>query len=337
MNKEIIGIVVEFNPLHNGHKRLIEHVKQQHPNGIVVVAMSGQFVQRGELSIYDKWDRANSAIDNGVDLVVEIPPYYVLNHANIFANQSIKLLNDFGVNKVYFGTENLEINDINSIVEVIINNKDKLEELKKEYHALPKALEKLLGMELNPNDTLGICYVLEAKELNIDVEFGRIKRESNEEFTSASKLRLKIREGIPQEKDLIKSGSFRDIEEYSDVIIGKLLTTDNNSNSLNYLKNVALKNGVKSFNQLIEQSHNKSFTKARLRRDLLQFTLELEGNQDYIILASNSNGKEVLRDIDKYNFRHTQDNNDNYKVERFISIKDENTLEINLGKKMILK
>lgn len=332
MKKEIIGIVAEFNPLHNGHKRLIDHIKNENPESVIAVVMSGQFVQRGELAIYDKWTRANAAIDNGVDLVIEIPPYYVLNHANLFASKSIELLNNFGAAKVYFGTESLTIESINSIVDKAINNQDELERLKKEHHSLPKAFNEFIKTDIKANDTLGICYVLEARKNNIDIEFNRIIRESNEDFISASKIREDLHNGIKNDKSLINNNEINNIEDYSDVIIGKLLTSDSNDNTINYLKGKAIELNTNSFTELINESANKSFTKSKLRRELVKFTLELENSNNQLILGVSKEGRKILKDSVEYTFRHDKSNIDNYKVERFLSIKSNNTLEENLKK-----
>ncbi len=337
MKKEIIGIVVEFNPLHNGHKRLIDVVKEENPNAILIASMSGQFVQRGELSIYDKWTRANAAVDFGVDLVIEIPPFFVLNNANIFARKSMEIFNEYGVSKVYFGSETLSVEEIDKIVELCINEEDRLEELKKEFHSLPKAFEAFIGKKLNPNDTLGICYNLEATKMGYDFEFNRVIRESNEKWSSASRIRKDLWNGVDNDKSLINLGKIRNLDKYSDIIIGKLLTTSSDNDVINYLRKYIETNKVSVFSELIDNAHNKSFTKSKLRREAMKFILELEGSEELIILASNDNGKEVLRDMENYKFRHSKSNEDNFKVERFITFKSDETLEVELSKNTIIK
>ncbi len=337
MKRELIGIVVEFNPLHNGHKRLIDIAKEENPDASIIVAMSGQFVQRGELAIYNKWVRAEAAIDNGVDLVVEIPPFYVLNNANIFARKAMEIFNDFNVDKVYFGSETLSIDEITEMANKTINDPSGLEELKKEYHSLPLAFEKFIGRKLNPNDTLGICYVLEAMKMNYKFEFNRVIRESNEQWSSASKIRKDLWHGIRNNKSLTKSEEIRNINDYSEFIIGKLLTTSSDNNVVSYLQNWIERNGFTTFTAIIDEAHNKSFTKAKLRREALKFVLELEGTNNIIVLAMNDNGKDILRDLDNYEFRHTKENVDNYKVERFISLKVNYIIEEEISKRTIIK
>lgn len=337
MSKENIGIIVEFNPLHNGHKHLIDTIKKENPDCNIVAVMSGNFVQRGELSIYDKWSRAKAGIDYGVDLVIEIPPYFVLNHANIFAKKALEILNEYEVKKIYFGSENLDINEINTIVDKIIDNEDELNSLKNELHSLPKAFSQFIGKDIKPNDILGICYVLEAKKLNLDIIFNRVQRTSGEEFTSASKIRMDLVRSIGNDKSLMNGETLMNTDDYSDIIIGKLITSNIDDNVINYLKDVAINKKPKSFYELIKLSNNSSYTKARLKRDLLKFVLELEGTDERIILSMSEKGKAILKNSEDYKFRHDKQNTDNYRVERFISIKSENTLEIFLSKSTIIK
>ncbi len=337
MNKENIGIVVEFNPLHNGHKNLIDNIKRENPDCNIVAVMSGNFVQRGELAIYDKWSRAEAAIDNGVDLIIEIPPFFVLNHANIFANKAVEILSEYNVSKIYFGSENLGIEDINNAVDKVLENEEHLNQLKNELHSLPKAFEKIMGSEFKPNDILGICYVLESKKLGLDIEFHRVERVSNDEFTSASKIRLDLVKSIGNERALITDGELMNTDDYSDVIIGKLITSNTDDNVINYLKDIAVNKKPKTFYELIELSNNASFTKSRLKREIIKFVLELSGTDERIILGMNEKGKSILKDMEEYKFRHDKSNTDNYKVERFISIKSEKTLELYLSQMTVIK
>ncbi len=337
MKKEIVGIVAEFNPLHIGHKRLIDIARKENPNSIIVVAMSGEFVQRGELAIYNKWTRAEAALDFGVDLVIEIPPFFVLNNANIFASKAMEIFGRVGVNKVYFGTESISIEEIDEIVNLIENESDRLESLKKEFHSLPKAFSKFIQKEIQPNDTLGICYALESKKMGLSFSFNIINRVVNKEWPSASQIRENISNCNIDNMSLINSSEFRSLDLYSDIIIGKIITTETDNDVIRYLSNELNKNKPSSFTELIDNANNKNFTKSKLRRETLKFVLELEGGDSLIVLATNNNGKDILRDMDSYEFRHSKDNIDNYKVEKFINIKSKETLEELLSKSALIK
>ena len=89
--KKSLGIIAEYNPFHNGHLYHIEESVKMTGAEVVVAAMSGNFVQRGNMPIADTWDRAEAAVKNGVDLVVEIPTVFACNSAPYFANAAVKI------------------------------------------------------------------------------------------------------------------------------------------------------------------------------------------------------------------------------------------------------
>ena len=100
----ITGIICEFNPFHAGHKYLIDSVKNE--NDGVVCVMSGNFVQRGEFAVYDKFTRAKSALENGADLVIELPCAYSLRSAEGFARAGVELLEAANaVDRIAFGAQ----------------------------------------------------------------------------------------------------------------------------------------------------------------------------------------------------------------------------------------
>ena len=90
---KIGGIIAEYNPFHNGHQYQIEKIKEEYQTDALVVVMSGNFIQRGQPAMFDKWTRAKMALQNGIDLVIELPTYYAVGSAEYFANGGIGLLN----------------------------------------------------------------------------------------------------------------------------------------------------------------------------------------------------------------------------------------------------
>ena len=91
----VTGIIAEFNPFHNGHKYLLDQAK-----GVKIVAMSGNFVQRGEPAIVDKWTRAQMALENGADLVVELPFLTSVQSADYFAAGAVDILSRLGIDNL---------------------------------------------------------------------------------------------------------------------------------------------------------------------------------------------------------------------------------------------
>jgi len=103
---KFIGIIVEYNPFHNGHLYQINQIKEKYnPDGIIVI-MSGQFVQRGLPAIFDKWTRTRLALEAGVDLVIELPTYFATSSAELFARGAVQILLSLGiVTHIAFGSE----------------------------------------------------------------------------------------------------------------------------------------------------------------------------------------------------------------------------------------
>ena len=116
----ITGIIAEFNPFHNGHKYLLEQAK-----GLKVVTMSGNFMQRGEPAIVDKWIRAQMALENGADLVVELPFLVSVQAADFFGQGSVDILARLGIDTLAFGTE--EVLDYQKIADLYAERGQEME------------------------------------------------------------------------------------------------------------------------------------------------------------------------------------------------------------------
>ena len=117
---KICGIVAEYNPFHNGHKYQINKVKEEFGADGIVAVMSGNFIQRGLPALFDKWTRAKMALQNGVDLVIELPTYYAVSSAEYFATGAVSILNSLGViNDMCFGASTTDIDTLKRIANVL--------------------------------------------------------------------------------------------------------------------------------------------------------------------------------------------------------------------------
>lgn len=179
---KVLGIIAEYNPFHNGHLFHLNESKKLTGSIYTVAIMSGNFAQRGNTSIIDKWSKAKSAIECGVDLVIELPVLYSTSSAENFAEGAIKILDSLKVvDYLSFGTETADINLLNNIA-TVLNEEPKeyksllSEELKKGL-SYPKARENALMIYLNdikrysnvlssPNNILGIEYIKALKKYN---------------------------------------------------------------------------------------------------------------------------------------------------------------------------
>jgi len=174
MNK-VLGIVCEYNPFHNGHLYHIIQSKKLTGADYTIAIMTGNFAQRGDVSLVDKWSKAEMALLAGVDLVIELPVIYSVSSAENFAEGAVKILNSLKiVNNISFGSETRDINLLDRIAEVLYNEPKEFQtilshELSKGI-SYPKARENALMMYLNdvrrfanvlssPNNILGVEYL----------------------------------------------------------------------------------------------------------------------------------------------------------------------------------
>ena len=205
------GIIVEYNPFHNGHKLHLMEAKKN--SDLVIAVMSGNFLQRGEPAIYDKWTRAQMALKNGVDLVVELPVFYSAQAAEIFSYGAIDILDKLGVEKIIFGSESSDLEKLKKIAYLQIDEKDLIDEKIKEKmdsgisypNAINSVIEELLGEKdiLKPNDILGVEYIKAIRKLSSSIEpilierkaVGYHDKEIIDEITSATSIRKMIKDG----------------------------------------------------------------------------------------------------------------------------------------------
>jgi len=320
-----IGIICEYNPFHNGHIFHINKVKEMFPNKPIILVMSGNFTQRGDVSIIDKWNKTEIAL-NYVDLVIELPFVFSCASADIFAYGAINILKNMGVSHVVFGTENLSESDLVKIAN--IQNKKEFDILVKDYleegvnypTSLSKAVYDLCGIKVNsPNDLLGLSYVKEL--IKTDIKPITIKRTNDFHnknldgaISSASSIRealkkgLDIKEYVPIET-YSKLDNLHFNEDHFDLLKYKIISEINN---LDRYVNVdeGIENRIKkyiyestSLDDLIMKVKTKRYTYNKLNRMftyiLCGFTKEENIKKlEYIrVLGFNKKGREYLKMI----------------------------------------
>ena len=205
---KISGVICEFNPLHNGHAALLQHIRQE-TGGAVVCVMSGNFVQRGETAALDKWSRTRLALQNGADLVIELPLPWAMAGAEKFAYGGVSLLQALGcTDQLWFGSECGDANALLHIAGYLLSEQFSSDVKPHLAEGLPfaaarsRAIEQVLGADaaaLNeqPNNILGIEYCKALLKLGSDIAPHTIPRFSvahdasaaNGQFASASLIR----------------------------------------------------------------------------------------------------------------------------------------------------
>ena len=127
------GIIVEYNPFHNGHRYHAQQARQQSGAEVVIAIMSGNFLQRGEPALLDKWARTEEALQNGVDLVIELPTAWSVQSADYFANGGIKLLQALQCESLCFGTDSTSAIDYAAFGQFVQENQSLIDQT---FHAL---------------------------------------------------------------------------------------------------------------------------------------------------------------------------------------------------------
>ena len=209
----VLGIIAEYNPFHNGHMYHLQKAKEQSGAQYSVCVMSGNFVQRGNTSILNKWKKAEMALLNGIDLVIELPTVYSVASAESFSLGAIKLLENLKIiDAISFGAETDDFAALNNISSIVYEEpkkyKDLLNKELKKGISFPKARENALMLYLNdnkryanilnsPNNILAIEYLKSLKKIKSTIQPIPIKREKVyynqntivDEFASATAIR----------------------------------------------------------------------------------------------------------------------------------------------------
>ena len=135
---DVIGVIAEYNPFHNGHLYHIKEIKRMYPNSIIVAVISTSFLQRGEVSILNKWDKTRICLENGIDLVIELPFVFSSQSADVFSYGALKILNYLNVNKLVFGSESNDIKLLYNLAKEQLNNKSYDKKVKKYLDGIVK-------------------------------------------------------------------------------------------------------------------------------------------------------------------------------------------------------
>ncbi len=169
---KILGMIVEYNPFHNGHKYHLKKSMEITGAEYSVAVMSGDFTQRGEIALLDKWSRSRLAVENGVDLVLELPFTFACNRGELFASGAVDILQGIGITDISFGSECGDIETLRELADAIISDSDRLIEIRKERmrsgvsfaRAFHIAVEERLGKDkasllTSPNNILAVEYL----------------------------------------------------------------------------------------------------------------------------------------------------------------------------------
>ena len=325
-----IGIIAEYNPFHNGHLYMIKKIRNMYPDSTIVCVLSGNFTERGDMSIINKWKKTRIILNYGIDLVIELPFVFASQSSDYFAYGAIKLLKNLSVDKIVFGSETNDINMLNKLANTQINN-SKYDKLVKDYMdkglnyptAMSKALKDLTNIKIEkPNDLLALSYIKEIKKQNANIEAISIKRDDDFNSTklsgdivSAKAIRNALKNSIDVSKYVPKL-TYKELHDihfnndYFKLLKYKIMTSDIGiyqgvDEGLKYriLKYIDQATDLDEFIELVK---TKRYTYNKLNRMfthiLCDFTKEDASNIDieYIrVLGFNERGKKHLNKIKK--------------------------------------
>ena len=302
MFKNVIGLIVEYNPFHNGHLHHIQEIDRLFEDNIKIAVMSGDYVQRGEPSLINKFEKTKIALSQGVDIVIELPAFYSTQSAEIFAKGPINLLNKLSCSHIVFGSESNDLEKLKRIATISMTKEFELSlrEFLAEGFSYPTAFSKALFDEkLGSNDILALEYLKAIKAINPKIEAYCIKREKTgyyddekDNFASATHIRKilldynkKKEDKLNKIKNLVPEFSYKILEEnfgvfsclsdFYDLIKYNIIKNHSNLKNIQDLE-VGLENRLYKYsleNLKFEDFFNKVLTKritiSRLQRILL--------------------------------------------------------------------
>ncbi|WP_434336838.1 nucleotidyltransferase [Mesomycoplasma conjunctivae] len=299
-----IAIIAEYNPFHNGHIYQINYVKKHFPNDKIYVILSGNFVQRGEPAVASFEQRKQIALAYGVDEVIRLPFKYATQAAHIFAKGAIEIIAKHNIDKLIFGSESNNIENLYFLANIIKNNLEEYNyNIKKNLkqglsfpNSAAKSLSDLTGQAITlPNDILGFEYIKQIVFNNYNIQAFSIKRtvnfhslEANNNFASATLLRQMIYKNIDISqfspmKIETKPLQIQDLyPQFQKVVIN----TPVDKLKQIHLVSEGMENLFKkhidapTFEEFINRTNSKRYTTSRIKRVMLYVLLEIYNIDD---------------------------------------------------------
>lgn len=299
MKPIITGIIVEYNPFHNGHIHHIEQARKVTNCDLLIAVMSPNFVQRGEPAFINKWHRTQAALEHGVDLVIELPTYYALQSADYFAMAAIKLLKLAHIDYLVYGAESLEEEE-----------QDFNHALNRKGHSYASSMASS-----SPNNILAQAYEKQLEET--DIKGIRIQRTNNyhdtnsdHSISSATSIRLAYNSQRDYTHTTAMNLDAMDTHHFNDYLpfIQYALTRQDDLKDISIIsegiENLLIKN--KDYN-LVEASVNKRYTRSRIQRSLMNIYLNNTKDHpaklnQFRVLGMSEKGQKHLRTLEKTSY-----------------------------------
>lgn len=351
---KVFGIILEASPLHFGHLYFIKKIKQKYQPDLLIALVSTNFTMRGEISVIDKFTKTSLLLENGVDLILELPFSYAVQSADYFAKGAIQILNLLNVTDIAFGSETSKLKLYETVYERFNNFTtttyyNKKISFKQSFNAFLENSNFTLDEKdliIKPNFTLGFQYIKNILDQKLNINYHLIKRIKNNyddilptnKIASATSIRKLLKEKkdlqyfLPYQPNLLID--LQNAENQLVTILGYVYHID--ERNLSYfgqkegINSYIKKNGdfYHTFDDLITSLKNKKYTNSLIRRTLLHNLLETSAPLfplTYLrILGLNQKGTNYLNtlplDVKKIIFsspkeiEHNNTNENNYKI-----------------------
>lgn len=329
---KILGVIVEYNPFHTGHLYHLEKAKALVQPDLTIAVMSGNFVQRGEVAIIDKYKRSEIAVNHGIDIVIELPLVYTVQSADYFCHGAVQLLNAIGVTDLVFGSESGDIGQFKDIAYAVKSSPERYnDEVKKamnQGYRYPDACNQALSNILNksittPNDLLGLGYVKEIIEHDYPIAIHCIVRSNDyhetalQKISSATALRIALKNHLDVKDYLFDMSYYQQLYDQEKLFpyLKYTIMMQSPKQLKNYhlvdegIENLLKKNimNYDSYHDFVDSLTSRRYTKTRIQRMLTHILLQNTKTDiqqaidtDYIrILKMNDRGQKYLNTIKK--------------------------------------
>lgn len=294
---KIVGIIAEFNPMHKGHKFLIEKAKEITGADVAICVMSGNFTQAGNIAIVDKFKRAKTAIKNGIDAVIELPTIYATSSAEYFSFGAVNILNSLNcVDYLCFGSETGDTRELVQIAYTLVQNEDGIWDKTTQHlksglsfaQARQQAIAEYLTEDeittaTSSNNILAIEYIKAIVKLKSSIQPIAIKRE---EGISATNIRELIQKGELDEAkylmlDSYDKAKFAKNEEIMQVVTSYLVAHE--KGEIKEIRDVTeglestLKANIDNYNytDFVQSVKSKRYQLSKIKRIVINILLEI--------------------------------------------------------------
>lgn len=317
-----LAIIAEYNPFHAGHQYHLQESLKKSGCSHSIIIMSGNYTQRGEPAIFNKYHRAKIAVQHGANLVIELPLIFSISSAENFADGAIRILDALDVDVLSFGSERANLSHLSSLaksLDAIDHNPSELKKLLDEGYSYHEAKKKLLKTDLASNDILGVSYLRALGKYQSRIEPLCIERKGamyhEEQLSSSFSSASSIRRQILQQKEVpVHALGYRlepparpvQAADFYPMMLYSMLTTDlKNIYAMNEGLDHAFKESASkcnNYSSFLKSMISRRYPASRIARQMLYILFQITKEKHQTLLnqlylrpiAFDEKGRELL-------------------------------------------